>query len=454
MRCSLRLVGSVALFGLVGFLLGGCGAGGGDSQSTTSTADLVKKAADCQQTKQGTSGGMPWMVVLSAVRDNECATDQVLATITECLDQTVGKPRLVRTTDLIACVGRGLPDVSVVGGPRTLGGSLMAEFVPASKTPAQPDCTTGVGNVDPRLAGGEVSGTGLQFLKVFMQFGPVVYSFKPLDDAYVARIDAASQDDPAAQAKAQQDVESTGDTYNKTVQAAQAGSDVPTSTTAKGVIKDWAKKVVTWITLKGTDLYNSVTSQGTGTTASDTGTTPSEGGEATTTPEGGGGKPSNTGEPTACQAAAEFIADCAASGWKTAPCQLFLTSLANPHCDPLVALTVEGAPCAVDEPTQEEKQAAFETAMVRCWSRVKPSPDGGEGVCSVRTGDELAFFVRQPSGDACSDPKAMTTEGQCVQTMTDPEQAVTNLVGAKPNPLDLLIINSTSPEPKPPPKPE
>jgi hypothetical protein len=141
-----------------------------------------------------------------------------------------------------------------------------------------------------------------------------------------------------------------------------------------------------------------------------------------------------------CNAVASFIAACAQAP-RTGPCQLFFTRLRNPRCNALVALTDEGRPCAGREYSEAEVRTAVQRAEVKCWSLIRPTPDGGGSVCGLRLPEGGSAFLAVPdaAGSACSSPVSLTTEDQCTPRFRSPAEVAADLLPDRYSVLDLLL---------------
>ena len=142
------------------------------------------------------------------------------------------------------------------------------------------------------------------------------------------------------------------------------------------------------------------------------------------------------GYQSACNVAAEFLGNCAATSWTTSPCQVFLQQLKG--CDTTIMLIdpEQGGACG-SLPASVDASTFDQVMNSVCWSRVTPAgPD--QDPCAPASLDGAMVMTLQPN--PCADPQAMINpeDGSCYAPYPDPAVAAGALLGTAT--LDDLIV--------------
>jgi len=128
-----------------------------------------------------------------------------------------------------------------------------------------------------------------------------------------------------------------------------------------------------------------------------------------------------------CTQLNQFLANCAASGWNTSPCKLFLDGVKGCKSTIMLVDPEQGTGCA--EAPATIGTDAFDRVMSSVyWSRARPAgPD--EDPCAPRSRDGAFVMVLQPN--PCTDPQARVdpASGTCVAPFTDPGKQTDILLG-------------------------
>lgn len=404
-------------------LLSACGAPGvGINEPTSSASSSTNSSSNqgirCVLTRSGVADGVDWALAVVGQRSGPCpqqSADEIAACFQRVEDPFEKALQCVRDSTLVGDVG-GVGEMGVPGRS-----GLLAL---TSKSPnIGVDCVSSIGT-NPELAndkqgakkGGKALGDGQQAL---LAYGPVLVAAKEMAEARQEwQLSAGTPQEKEAKAKYDKAVE----VYNTAVEVAQEIEALPGPSK-----QSLAKALAAWFAELWETLF----------------------GDEEAPEEEPQGRPDPLAEED-CEGLESFLRECNAGGWQTLACENFLSSLRNPGCDPTVAYTAEGTPCAKPELSPREMAEALNKAIIRCWSLINPGPDGS-GLCSVRPVDvPLSSLVAAPRG-VCGKPDVMPTDEQCVAEFLEPREVAEKLLGTPFNPWDLLTGTSAPPIP---PRPE
>lgn len=411
---------------VAGMLLTGCG--GEPDGSSTSPPTAAETASDsgrpegvgdrCSSVRTGSAGDQAWTVVVSGPGLQAGCEDAEVAALemAECAESGADAP-VEALLDCVGATGIGADGGVVTGWISGRPAITVREI----QGPVSVDCSAGVG-ANPELAEPPAvdAPPGAEALKAAMMFGPVAVALQEVERSRAAWIFAMGTNDEA-EAKARYD--EARENLTKTIEAAEAGSDIPLGGTdlIMGLIGE------IWKWLFGDDEPEQDDGNG-------------QGGGA------GGGEQPDPLAASECEDLAAFLKECSAADWQPVACQNFLAALGNPQCDPTVALTVEGSPCAREELNARDRQELMNRAIVRCWSVVNPGPDG-DGVCAVRAVDGALSTVVAAPGELCAGGAVRPDDEDCLAEITDPQTVAQNLLGVRPDPLDVLSGVAVPPTP-------
>jgi hypothetical protein len=212
----------------MGTLTLACGKSGKSSGGNSATSNAAVALPKCFAQRANLIVAPPWAAfAVVEKKDGACASEDMLDAIERCANDAVSsKPQGLPS--VIECLRHAYPKASVVGGPHFGGGSLVVE----RGSPIQParTCSAGVGGVNPDLAefGGVDAPEPLEAGKAVLQFGPVAFTFKPMMTSRTDWAEAAGSGDDEKTAKAKEKYDAAVEKFQKTVRAAEAGSDTPT----------------------------------------------------------------------------------------------------------------------------------------------------------------------------------------------------------------------------------